>query len=178
MHGKTRIKILKNDILEEFANYVLKLDRVYCRLTGEHRLKVWEKSSWRKYCDLRVGSNRMLGTVANFQFKHESVCYLWERRDMCIGNWWWNPETQITLEDLGEGGRIISKWKIGQDIRALIGLIWLRTDTNIRLLWTVLWIFGYIKISKNVLARWGTTSFSKITLFRGVIYASPRGKNG
>jgi len=30
-----------------------------------------------------------------------------------------------------EGGRIISKWKIGQDIRALIGLIWLRTDTNI-----------------------------------------------
>ena len=51
-----------------------------------------------------------------------------------MGNWWWNPETQITLEDPGEGSRIMSKWKIGQDIRALIGLIWLRIDTNIRLL--------------------------------------------
>jgi hypothetical protein len=36
----------------------------------------------------------------------------------CIHNWWWNPETQITLEDPGEGGRIIAKWKIGQAIRA------------------------------------------------------------
>ena len=51
--------------------------------------------------------------------------------EVCSGSWWGNPRERHYLEDTGIDVRIILRWIFRKlDVRALNGLMWLRTGTG------------------------------------------------